>query len=140
VTARERFAAARVARLATTGPDGPHVVPIVFAVAGDTIYHAVDHKPKRTTALKRLSNLEADPRASVLADGYDEDWERLWWVRADGTARILPAGHEEAIGLLCERYPQYAGRPPQGPVVAIDVSRWSEWSAAAPPLGGRAAS
>jgi PPOX class probable F420-dependent enzyme len=140
VTARERFAAARVARLATTGPDGPHVVPIVFAVAGDTIYHAVDHKPKRTTALKRLANLEADPRASVLTDGYDEDWERLWWVRADGTARILPAGHEEAIALLCERYPQYAGRPPQGPVVAIDVSRWSEWSAASPPPGGRAAS
>jgi PPOX class probable F420-dependent enzyme len=137
VTARERFAAARVARLATTGPDGPHIVPIVFAVAGDTIYHAVDHKPKRTTALKRLDNLEADPRASVLADGYDEDWEQLWWVRADGTARVLPAGHEEAIALLCERYPQYAGRPPQGPVVAIDVSRWSEWSAAAPRPGGR---
>jgi PPOX class probable F420-dependent enzyme len=140
VTARERFAAARVARLATTGPDGPHVVPIVFAVAGDVIYHAVDHKPKRTTALKRLANLRADPRASVLADGYDEDWERLWWVRADGTARILPAGHAEAIALLCERYPQYAGRPPEGPVVAIDVSRWSEWSGAAPPPGGRGGS
>ena len=129
MTARERFGAARVARLATTGPDGPHIVPIVFALAGETIYHAVDHKPKRTTALKRLANLEADPRAAVLADGYDEDWERLWWVRADGTARILPAGHEEAIALLCERYPQYQGRPPQGPVVAIDVTRWSEWSA-----------
>ena len=140
MTARERFAAARVARLATTGPDGPHLVPIVFAVAGDTIYHAVDHKPKRTTALKRLANLQADPRASVLADGYDEDWERLWWVRADGTARILPAGHEEAITLLCERYPQYAERPPEGPVIAIGVSRWSEWSAAAPPRGGRAGS
>jgi PPOX class probable F420-dependent enzyme len=129
VTARERFAAARVARLATAGPNGPHIVPIVFAVAGDVIYHAVDHKPKRTTALKRLANLRADPRVSVLADGYDEDWERLWWVRADGTARILPAGHAEAIELLRERYPQYADRPPEGPVVAIDVTRWSEWSA-----------
>jgi PPOX class probable F420-dependent enzyme len=140
VTARDRFAAARVARLATAGRDGPHVVPIVFALAGETIYHAVDHKPKRTTALKRLANLRSDPRAAVLADGYDEDWERLWWVRADGSARILAPGHAEAIALLCDRYPQYAGRPPQGPVVAIDVTRWSEWSAAAPPPGGRAAS
>jgi PPOX class probable F420-dependent enzyme len=129
VTAPERFAAARVARLATAGPDGPHIVPIVFAVAGDVIYHAVDHKPKRTTALKRLANLSADPRASVLADGYDEDWERLWWVRADGTARILPPGHAEAIELLRERYPQYAAKPPTGPVIAIHVNRWSEWSA-----------
>ena len=127
MTARERFATARVARLATTGADGPHIVPIVFALAGDTIYHAVDQKPKRTTALKRLANLRADPRASVLADAYDEDWRRLWWVRADGTARILEPGHAEAIELLAQRYEQYREAPPQGPVVAIDVSRWSQW-------------
>ena len=132
MTARERFATARVARLATTGPDGPHVVPIVFALDGDTLYHAVDHKPKRTLALKRIGNLRADPRASVLADGYDEDWSRLWWARADGTARILEPGHERALALLAERYAQYRERPPQGPVIAIDVSRWSDWSAAAP--------
>ena len=126
---RERFAAARVARLATTGPDGPHIVPIVFAVAGEVIYHAVDHKPKRTTALKRLANLRADPRASVLADGYDEDWSLLWWVRADGVASILAPGHAEAITALREKYPQYADRPPLGPVVAVKVRRWSEWSA-----------
>ena len=131
MTARERFASARVARLATTGPDGPHVVPIVFALAGDTLYHAVDHKPKRTSALKRLANLRADPRASVLADAYDEDWERLWWARADGTARILEPGHGEALALLAERYPQYRERPPEGPVIAIVVTRCSSWSAAA---------
>jgi PPOX class probable F420-dependent enzyme len=136
----ERFAAARVARLATTGPDGPHIVPIVFALVGDVIYHAIDHKPKRTTALRRLDNLRADPRASVLADAYDEDWEQLWWVRADGIGSILAPGHAEAIAALSAKYPQYAERPPLGPVVAIKVSRWSEWSAAAPPHGGRAAS
>ena len=132
MTARERFASARVARLATTGPDGPHIVPIVFALAGDSLYHAVDHKPKRTMALRRLANLRADPRASVLADGYDEDWTRLWWARADGSARILEPGHAEALALLAARYPQYCERPPEGPVVAIDVTRWSDWSAAAP--------
>jgi PPOX class probable F420-dependent enzyme len=125
----ERFASARVARLATTGPEGPHIVPIVFALAGDVIYHAVDHKPKRTTALRRLDNLRADPRASVLADGYDEDWEQLWWVRADGIASILAPGHAEAVAALVEKYPQYRGRPPLGPVVAIKVERWSSWSA-----------
>jgi PPOX class probable F420-dependent enzyme len=125
----EQFAAARVARLATTGPAGPHIVPIVFALVGDVIYHAVDHKPKRTTALKRLDNLRADSRASVLADGYDEDWERLWWVRADGVASILAPGHAEAIAALREKYPQYAERPPEGPVVAVKVTKWSSWSA-----------
>ena len=139
MTARERFAAARVARLATAGRDGPHVVPIVFAVAGDVVYHAVDHKPKRTTALKRLANLEADPRASLLADAYDEDWERLWWVRADGTARVLDPGDDEAreaVRLLAERYEQYRSRPPGGPVVAVDVRRWSGWSARASTSSG----
>ena len=77
-------------------------------MAGETIYNAVDHKPKRTTALRRLANLAANPRASVLADHYDEDWSRLWWVRADGTARILDAGPRAgAIALLAERYAQY---------------------------------
>ena len=129
MTARERFASARVARLATTGPDGPHVVPVVFALDGDTLYHAVDHKPKRTTALKRLANLRGDPRASLLADHYDEDWSQLWWARGDGTASILAPGHAEALALLADRYPQYRDEPPQGPVIAIRVSRWSDWTA-----------
>ena len=139
MTARERFATAHVARLATVGPDGPHLVPVVFALANDAIYHAVDHKPKRTAALKRLANLEADPRACLLADAYDEDWERLWWARADGIARILEPGCDEARGavrLLVARYPQYRTRPPTGPVVALDVQRWSEWSAGAFGPGG----
>lgn len=132
MTARERFAAARVARLASVGRTGPHVVPVVFVVAGDTIYHAVDHKPKRTTALKRLANLAADPRACLLADAYDEDWERLWWARADGSARVLEPGAAEArraVALLRARYEQYRSAPPEGPVVAVDVERWSSWAA-----------
>ena len=138
MTARERFAGARVARLATAGDDGPHIVPIVFAEAGDVVYHAVDHKPKRTTALKRLANLRADPRAALLADAYDEDWERLWWARADGTARILEPGAaeaREAVALLTERYAQYRARPPEGQVVAVDVHRWSAWASGASTAG-----
>jgi PPOX class probable F420-dependent enzyme len=132
--ARRRFAAQRVARLATIGAGGPHLVPIVFALAGDTVYHAVDHKPKRTTALRRLANIAADPRASLLADAYDDgDWTRLWWVRGDGTGRVLEPADDEArraVGLLAGRYAQYTERPPEGPVVAVDVVRWSGWEAA----------
>ena len=133
--ARERFASARVARLATVGEDGrPHLVPIVFALDGDRVVHAVDHKPKRTTALRRLDNIAAQPRVALLADAYDDaDWSRLWWVRADGVARVLApdcAAAREAVALLCERYEQYRDSPPAGPVVAIDVERWTGWQAA----------
>jgi PPOX class probable F420-dependent enzyme len=125
-----RLTGARVARLATVTPEGaPALVPVTFAVAGETIYHAVDHKPKTTRRLARLANLAHEPRASVLADAYDEDWSRLWWVRADGVARVLEDA-PEAIDLLVEKYPQYAEHRPEGPVVALDVERISGWSAA----------
>src|SRR5215212_2608193 len=59
--ARQRFAAARVARLATADAAGrPHIVPVTFAVDGDVVYSAVDAKPKRGTALKRLANVTAN--------------------------------------------------------------------------------
>jgi PPOX class probable F420-dependent enzyme len=128
--ARARFGAARVARLATVRPDGaPHVVPAVFALDGETAWMVVDEKPKRHRALQRLANVRAEPRVSLLVDRYDEDWERLWWVRADGTARIAEAGPELelAIGLLRERYPQERERPPLGPAIAVRIERWSWW-------------
>lgn len=141
--ARRRVAEARVARLATADADGrPHVVPMVFALAsgrdagetrsGDTVYSAVDAKPKRSTALRRLANIAVNPRVAVLVDHYEDDWHALWWVRADGTGRVLDADEPEgrdAIARLVARYPQYREQPPPGPVVAIDVARWSGWSA-----------
>jgi PPOX class probable F420-dependent enzyme len=129
--ARERLARARVARLATASADGrPHVVPCTFAAVGDRIVHAVDHKPKRTTDLRRLRNIRDNPHVSVLVDRYEDDWERLWWVRADGEARIVVAEEERAgpIRLLREKYPQYRERPPAGPVIEIRVTRWSGWA------------
>jgi len=127
VTPAELFATARVARLATVSPDGrPHLVPIVFAVSGDLVHTAVDAKPKRTRNLRRLANIAADPRVTVLADHYDEDWSQLWWVRADGTARILDES-AEAIAALQARYPQYRETPPPGPFLEITVARWTAW-------------
>jgi PPOX class probable F420-dependent enzyme len=124
---RSRFAAARVARLATVRPDGaPHLVPIVFAVEGDRVTFAVDGKPKSTTDLQRLANIAAEPRVCLLADVYDEDWSQLWWARADGTARMVDGPAPTA---LIERYPAYADAPPPGPVVVVAVDRWSGWAA-----------
>src|SRR5438034_1157867 len=132
---RRRIADAKVARLATVGAGGkPHVVPITFAVDGDTIYFAVDAKPKRTTDLKRLRNIAANPSVSVLVDHYEDDWARLWWVRVDGTARLLADGAQavRATDLLAARYPQYRRARPGGPVGAISIYRISGWSPEAP--------
>ncbi len=129
---RRRLDEARSARLATVGPDGkPHVVPITFAVDGDTVYFAVDAKPKRTTDLKRLRNIAANPSVSVLVDHYEDDWKRLWWVRADGAARIMADATqtERALELLARKYPQYRDARPPGPVVAITIQRMAGWAA-----------
>ncbi len=123
---------ARVARFATVAPDGrPSVVPVCFAIGDETIYHAVDHKPKTTRALARLEHVRVEPRTALLADHYAEDWSTLWWVRADGAARVLEEGPEaqRALDLLVARYAQYRERRPEGPVVAFDVERISGWSA-----------
>ena len=128
---RERFAAGRVARLATVRPDGaPHLVPVVFATSGDTVWLAVDAKPKRTTRLQRLTNLRHDPRCALLADHYEEDWSRLWWVRADGVATVVdePGPDHPGVAALVERHPQYRVQPPAGPLVVVRVERWSGWS------------
>lgn len=130
--ARARFAAARVAHLATADAAGrPHLVPIAFAVAGETVYSAVDAKPKRTRALRRLANVGENPAVALLVDHWDEeDWERLWWVRAEGAGRVLDPDEPEAVRaveLLRARYPRQRA---EGAVLAVDVARWSGWAAA----------
>jgi PPOX class probable F420-dependent enzyme len=129
---RARFAAARVVRLATVTAEGaPHLVPVTCAVIDDRIVFAVDHKPKTTHSLRRLANIAAEPRVSFLADEYDDDWTRLWWVRADAMALVLNGGPQRsaALDVLACKYQQYRQRRPTGTVVAADVLRWTGWSA-----------
>jgi PPOX class probable F420-dependent enzyme len=127
--ARERFAAARVARLATVTPDGrPHLVPVVFALERDVLHFAVDRKPKTTTALRRLANIAENPAVSLLVDHYAEDWTQLWWVRGDGAASVQPATGD-VLARLAAKYPPYADDPPPGPVVEVAISRWTGWRA-----------
>lgn len=148
--ARRRFAAARVARMATVTPDGaPHLVPVVFAQVDDVVYSAVDGKPKTTMALQRLDNIEATGRASLLVDEYREDWSALWWVRVDGSAQVLGAGFPErqrpepglggpemvriAQAALTAKYPQYLSQPPTGAVIAIRPQLWRWWESTPSP-------
>jgi PPOX class probable F420-dependent enzyme len=154
---RSRFAAARHAYLATADAGGvPHLVPVTFALisaagsatddagpgagapAEDEIVVAVDHKPKTTRDLKRLRNLAENPRVAFLVDEYDDDWTRLWWVRADGVAVVENEAEHEAehkgeyrqaaLDALAARYPQYRERRPDGPLIRVRVTRWSGWA------------
>ena len=129
---RDRVAAAAVARLATVDPDGrPHMVPIAFALLGDTLYSAVDAKPKRSRVLRRIENARERPDVSVLVDHYEDDWTRLWWVRLRGRARVLDGGDEAVRGqeALAAKYEQYRDEPPGLPVLAVDLDDWRGWSA-----------
>ena len=130
--ARQRFTDSRVLCLATVGADGqPHIVPCTFAVdAPGRIVIGIDNKPKVSANLRRLANIAGSPRVSLLADCYSDDWEQLWWARADGVATIERAGLEHAAHwqLLRARYPQYAGQVLDGPVIVVAVSTWSGWA------------
>ena len=133
--AKRRFTQANVARLATVTPvNDPHLVPICFALdaldEANTIYSAVDAKPKTTPDLKRLRNIAANPSVTLLVDHYDDDWTKVWWVRVDGYATVAGDGPERAKGLqtLAAKYPQYAEGPDLlGRVVVIRPTKWTYW-------------
>lgn len=130
--ARRLMAAARVGRMATVDAEGiPHVLPFTFVLHGDTIYWAVDRKPKSTTRLRRLEHIERNPQVEVLVDRYEEDWTALWWVRARGRARVVDDDEEAELGLrlLAEKYPQHRDVQLPGPVVAVEIEAWSSWAA-----------
>lgn len=122
---------ARVARLATADARArPHLVPVTFAVDGDVVVTAVDHKPKATTALRRLRNIRENPRVTLLVDHYEDDWSRLWWSRADGEAALADAAERpDLVEQLVAKYRQYQRQRPAGTLIVIEVHRWSGWSA-----------
>lgn len=107
----------------------------MFAVIEDDpairLYWVVDEKPKRSRRLARLGNIEHNPAVELVVDGYDEDWDRLWWVRASGNGRVVgsQAERDAALTALRAKYPQYATIVPSGPVIAIDVETITGWEA-----------
>jgi PPOX class probable F420-dependent enzyme len=128
---RVHLASTPVGRLATIRADGRiDLVPIVFAIVDEDVVFAVDHKPKSTTKLQRLANIDANPEVCVLFDHYEDDWTTLWWVRMRGQAVVVPGGPAAARALdaLQARHPQYADRRPLGPVVWITPTEWTGWA------------
>lgn len=106
-------------------------MPIAFVLVGDTLYSAVDAKPKRSRTLRRIENARERPEVTLLVDRYEDDWSRLWWVRLRGRARVLDGGEEaeRALAQLAGKYEQYREAPPGLPVLAVDVDEWRGWSA-----------
>jgi PPOX class probable F420-dependent enzyme len=122
-----------VAHLATADGDGvPHVVPVCFTILENTVYIAIDQKPKSgdPRALKRIQNIAANPSVALTVDHYEDDWQQLAWVMLRGTAEILESGDEReaAHTLLRQRYKQYEGMDFLGlPMIAIRIARTSSW-------------
>lgn len=120
----------RVARLATNDARGaPHLVPIVFAWSDDHCYSVVDEKPKRTQRLRRVQNIEADPRATLLFDVYEEDWSALGWVMLRGRLEVVADLEERDRGIeaLRAKYPQYAPMALAGPLLRFTPEREVRW-------------
>ncbi len=130
---------ARRAVLATIAPDGrPRPLPICFSLdpRRPVLYSPLDEKPKRDDeplALARVRDIRADPRVSLLVDRWDEDWTRLAWLRAEGSAHILvpavgPIEHAAAVAALRVRYPQYGShRLEARPIIRISLERITDW-------------
>lgn len=125
-----RLEASRSAVLGTADPDrGVHLVPVVFTVVDDQrIVIAVDSKPKRSRRLRRLVNIETDPRVSLLVEQYEEDWNLLWWVRVDGRARVVEDIGDDVERRHRQRYPQLDGHT-LGPWIDIEVKAITGWAA-----------
>jgi PPOX class probable F420-dependent enzyme len=129
----ERWPVARLVTLDARGRPAP--VPIVFARVDAALYSPIDGKPKRGGLLARERNLRADPRVALLLDHYEDDWERLWWLRVEGRAAVVPAAsHARALDALRAKYPQYARVPVSSGeprLVRIEIERIASWRASA---------
>ncbi|WP_417515427.1 TIGR03668 family PPOX class F420-dependent oxidoreductase [Minwuia sp.] len=122
-----------VGRLGTVdSAQSPHVVPVCFALAGDTIYIPVDEKPKAgdPRRLKRLRNIDQNGRVCLMVDRYVEDWSQLGWVMFRGDALIEDEGRNRTVGikLLRARYPQYRNMAlEERPLIVIKVDLVTSW-------------
>jgi PPOX class probable F420-dependent enzyme len=127
-----RFLSVRkVAHLATADARAqPHVVPVCFVIADDTLYITIDEKPKQGVPLKRLRNIAENPLVAVVVDRYDDDWTQLGWVMLRGRAEVLGSGaeHDRAQALLRARYhPLSVMRIDALAVIAVRLERVASW-------------
>ena len=134
---RAALESARHGYLSTASLDGePHLQPVVFQALGESVYIAIDEKPKTTLRLRRLTNIEENPRFALLVDHYDDDWSRLWWILLRGPADVLWPSRQEAgeasraIAALRAKYPQYESMAlEERPLLRLRPDRITRWSA-----------
>jgi len=128
---------ARHGYLSTASAEGdPHLQPVVFQVVEDSVYIAIDEKPKTTLRLRRLTNIESNPRFALLIDNYDDSWDRLWWILLRGPATVLwpstwdAQEAEAAIAALRGKYSQYESMGlEERPLLKLTPDRVTRWSA-----------
>lgn len=130
--ARELLAAQRVGRLAFLDhEDRPRVLPVTYALLGDSVWSAIDDKPKRAAVPARVRYLRRRPEAALCVDRYSDDWDRLAWVQLLGRVDILSAAESSAaLQALAARYESYRERTPPGPLLRLAVERALCWRAA----------
>lgn len=111
---------ARVVRVATADARGaPHVVPVCAVVADHRLYFASGDDARK------VRNLRANPRVTLVADDYTEAWDGLRGVMVTGQARLHARGpaFRRARRLLYAKYPQYEAEAAleEGDAVVIEV-------------------
>jgi PPOX class probable F420-dependent enzyme len=119
---------ARVARMATAGADGRlHNVPVSPVFDNGALLIATD------TTSKKVRNLEANPRVTLVFDEYAEMWDLLRGVVIEGSVQIVREGEEftRARTLLYEKYRQYEIDSPIEPetsvILAVIPARVTSW-------------
>ena len=134
---RATLESARHGYLSTASAEAdPHLQPVVFQVVADSIYIAIDEKPKTTLRLRRLTNIESNPKFALLVDHYDDDWNQLWWILLRGPAEALwPSewDQDEAAAVLAalrDKYQQYESMGlEERPLLKLTPDRVTRWSA-----------
>jgi PPOX class probable F420-dependent enzyme len=111
---------AKVAHLATADSSlQPYITPVVFVIEKDEIFIPLDYKPKTVAfkQLKRVKNIQKNPKVAFQVDNYEDDWQRLWFILLMGYAELV---EQKEVGrdqdkyirkvhdLFMEKYVQYS--------------------------------
>ncbi len=137
----------RTATLATMSRTGQvRLVPVCFVLGDEdpedrdvVVYSPLDEKPKRSgdvRDLARVRDIAERPRVTMLFERWDEDWSRLAWLRARGSASIVEPHdgaeeHQRAVQAMRAKYPQYRDQRIDAlPMIRVVIDAVISWSAA----------
>jgi coenzyme F420-0:L-glutamate ligase / coenzyme F420-1:gamma-L-glutamate ligase len=119
---------ARVVRVATADRRGvPHVVPVCPVLADGRLYFGSSNDARK------VQNIRANPRISVVADDYTEAWDGLRGVMVTGEATLHARGSRfrKARQLIYEKFAQYESQAALGVgdsvVVEVRPTRVFSW-------------